>query len=740
MHGTVRPPWIIVTRELDCTPVRVQFGKLRLAQFARYWHRDRSLPSGDQWRLLSADEMQKAGRRLPSYGIIEMLAQRGALLWAEEAPSKPGAYKVNKEDLMLRPCYLERGNGSTLYHGLDAATTQFDMQSLQSMTWDTDFVILFVDSDLAPACNRMKMNVRMHAMEHNEQTAPTQGKFLFVSGECLGHRFHRDIEQTSESKTLIPKLYSTSFSFSLADTYSKVLIELRSIIEEDLVVGFYPGTPPPDGPWKGHCNALVTFLIGRLIKDEEARVPILKEWREVINFDFRQGFFQHYCFKQGCCEGQQRHIAVERIFSLLVDVVVGKLGTDLPSITRWYTFEKHLHCQTLGQITAQLLPRLVRRSFTEEQRADDEDPDDYHGQVSKKKKQSLEFHTGREDTSLELLLASRFVSPVGDMSLRLQELDGGGSAVAHLCNISFETGILFKCQRELFEAFSFWDLRDSGAYMAGACNHMESFQIPRSRMIDEARAYATSLGAAVYCVELKFHSWPWRQLSGHFLVGKRVRSARSGRVSQDGQELVHEQFWTSRSCCRDKYWSEPVHSRLRSQDDLRSSSMVQLRATLARHLKATNMNLESDISEIRASVPSTKRAPNAEKQLYLAHLDRLMKVHLRNGHADCRGEESRDELLARGLALEGRSAPSWRRPDNAALNAALNVAVAGPVALGPCDGPSGFVPQLAPTDDGVHSCSALRARVVRCAVQNILCVLLIVALLEVAPRISMVAR
>jgi hypothetical protein len=75
------------------------------------------------------------------------------------------------------------------------------------------------------------------------------------------------------------------------------------------------------------------------------------------------------------------------------------------------------------------------------------------------------------------------------------------------------------------------------------------------------------------------------------------------------------------------------------------------------------MALESLLAELRVSVPHSKKAPNAEKTGYLAHINQLMKRHQQAGRQDSRGTHSRKDLLRMGVPLEQRASSSAPRPD-----------------------------------------------------------------------------
>jgi hypothetical protein len=69
-------------RSHDSTPIRVAFGQLGdLASAARYWHKDKITGSSS---LLTLDEYSSIYTKLPSFGIVEMLAQKGVVAWPVE--------------------------------------------------------------------------------------------------------------------------------------------------------------------------------------------------------------------------------------------------------------------------------------------------------------------------------------------------------------------------------------------------------------------------------------------------------------------------------------------------------------------------------------------------------------------------------------------------------------------------------------------------------------------------------
>jgi hypothetical protein len=126
----------------------------------------------------------------------------------------------------------------------------------------------------------------------------------------------------------------------------------------------------------------------------------------------------------------------------------------------------------------------------------------------------------------------------------------------------------------------------------------------------------------------------------------------------------NKQFFDAPPCCIDSWFGEPLRAKLSSADDLSTPDMKLLLHRIANQFaKTTNMMLEGLLSEIKSSVPSGKRSPNAEKVSFLAHLHQTLKQHVARGRHDSRGPEPRDKLIKEGVPLEHSSCSTWARPD-----------------------------------------------------------------------------
>ena len=137
------------------------------------------------------------------------------------------------------------------------------------------------------------------------QNAVGPGVILLFHRGCLGHKFHRDQERQFSTKELIPKLYNTAWLSNLTGVYERMISVLKEIIAEDLAVGFFPHTRPPQAHWRQHLGTLLDVTVTRLHsphdKDvKEIEMASLKsEWLEVFNGDPRARGLQHFCWKEG---------------------------------------------------------------------------------------------------------------------------------------------------------------------------------------------------------------------------------------------------------------------------------------------------------------------------------------------------------------------------------------------------------------------------------------------------------
>jgi hypothetical protein len=358
----------------DCTPVRVQFGSLReLADVARFWHFDREQAS---WKLLTSTEFGRAAGPLPKFGTVELMAQSFRIHWSVKLED---FMSVESRQLRMPVCYLARSTGSNMLAALHAACPSIDFAHLRLIAQlGVNFVFLYVGSDLASSGGRLKFELARRATEYNQARSAHEGCIILVDGQCAAHVLHREIESAFSTVQLIPKLYATAFSISMAGTFARVVQHLEAIVRRDLVTGFHPHMRPPSDDALSHTKALAEVCILRVryvrARTEDGSVvpddlqQLFDEYLNIFNGDLRRPRIEHFCHDVHCCQdasGQphDRDVAVKRIVNVLMGVCFDSAGHDLPSATRWSTFSPHLARQAIGLFTHDVLARVAGSAF-----------------------------------------------------------------------------------------------------------------------------------------------------------------------------------------------------------------------------------------------------------------------------------------------------------------------------------------------------------------------------------------
>jgi hypothetical protein len=309
-----------------------------------------------------------------------MMAQTGCLAW----PVQHGDFTaVEQRDLLFPPCFVERTNGSTIFAAVEGADPSLDIDKLIALTYTVPFVVVFLGSDLASSCQRMKQEYSRRIRAHN-LIADSIGAvvILLVDGPCVAHVLHREVEAAFDTHKLIPRLYSTAWSVSLPSFYSNIISALHRIVEDDLSVGFFPGVCSPSRESQEHAAnlaelSLVSYKFARGAWEDGGEASdkseaILADFKRLLNGDLRAPRIEHYCHAPGCCDGRQRAAAVKAIVTLLSECFFNSMGVDLPAESRWYTFSPHLARQCGAFFTHRILYRVLSKAYTF-------DPQDSHG-------------------------------------------------------------------------------------------------------------------------------------------------------------------------------------------------------------------------------------------------------------------------------------------------------------------------------------------------------------------------
>ena len=653
--------WFLLEDAHDCTPVKVNFGNLRrdLAPHARYWHNEKIEGCADvKWRLLSAEDFRTVSRKeFPPSGIVELLAHLQRISWPKETRGFMG---VESKRARLRPCYLQRGNGSTIYAALARDHTFITFEDLCSMAHEIPFVLWNVNSDLASSCQRGKMEKARQARMHNDRALEpesTIGVIMFISGECVGHIFHREIEKEFETQRLIPRLYDAAWCVTLPGMYSSMVQAFDRIVSGDWEFGFFPHVQPPDPAWERHRKALVDLTLRRSLltraEQEDDHLTgslesLADEWQDFFNGDPRQPFLSHFCFKPGCCGGQDKEVSKARCRRLLQYALLFGVGKSLPSTTRWYTFSPHLASQALGLFTNKVYTRAQEMTHqarielpTSQTHAHSlrhacqrthityhillhsmhpqavaiSDENDFHAVSNKKKVQVMEVCANLPQHAETLALSLLTTFPLDHLSYRLQRLDFAGGSMLELTS-SQHYGSLPKCLRTCWELANTWYESPHATFLPALEWLLEALGVTPSVFRARALGKIVAVAAAAWCRLVLYLGFPWCLLSAHLLP-------------EHLQNQMWNEFLNLPSCCLDAWWGEPFLTKLLllAADTNRNVRDVieQVKPALlylSRKLRATNMALEGELSEIRCAAPSQRgHGPMAaEKLIYCGHL------------------------------------------------------------------------------------------------------------------------
>ena len=338
------------------------------------------------------------------------------------------------------------------------------------------------------------------------------GFILLLDSQCIAHILHREIESIFSTKSLIGKLYATSFSVSLPGSFASIYTAIRDIIAEDLSGFFYPGLAPPPG-LAGHAERLAHMTLLRTVSGsgliniadaEDSVIGLIGEFCCLFNGDLRADRVQHYAI-----DGLSMEVCIERM-SNLVSSWMSIMSKDLPASHRWYTFPKHLAVQSLCMFVHRLLPRVLERAWrpiTGDDDGDDPDADDFHRSSTKKRRTALEF-AGSGFQSAQLLgVALVTTSPLDRLSLHLQHLDHNRSSMRELTDTR-PSGMLLSAQSQLWAIANSWTDQRLSQQMDTLTWILDGMEGAEDSF-DNIRSASVGAAAAVWCrLELRCSRFP----------------------------------------------------------------------------------------------------------------------------------------------------------------------------------------------------------------------------------------
>ena len=335
--GALPVTWLVVERALDATPCKVTFGKLHplLAPVARYWWRD-DVPKSSgtkrdaaglqnkspepSWTTIShAEWMRRKKGKEPRSGTLELLGQSLRCSWAPVTDQASGGGVVITESPVVEPVYLARANAATLLAALELTCPFVALEKLMGLSEKIPRICLINSSDLCPANARMKHAIAYKLAVHNAASLSRGGGIiLFVDVHCSSHVLHNIVEKAFALHLFIPRMHSIAFSLSIPRTYAQVFRLLRTLVEHDLALGFFPDTKPP-AQHQASTETIVDMTLlrhrttrGRTDSMDDAAYDVrLGEVaiviKDLLNGDWAQPRLQHYCWKPGASPAPPLH-------------------------------------------------------------------------------------------------------------------------------------------------------------------------------------------------------------------------------------------------------------------------------------------------------------------------------------------------------------------------------------------------------------------------------------------------
>ena len=314
--------------------------------------------------------MRSKYNHTPKTGVVELMGQTAQMIW----PKVEGKIVVeNRKQFQVMPLFLRQTTGSCQLAALEQGMPELSLSSLIDMTKTMKCIVVNLSSDLAPSCQRLKFAVAERMLSHNASVLlRTQGQdvIILIDSQCVGHILHTIAEKVFSHTTLMPNLHSTAWLCTMPGTYAEMMRALEQIVREDLEEGFFPCCePPPEHMETNRVLAEMTVLAADSAKARQEdgvnsiREELANELCEVCTGNWTCGTVQHFCHKNGCCNGHRREVAVQRIVAVIAQAFFGGLATDIPSTTRWYTFLPQCSAQCGGMLCHNLMVRVLQRSM-----------------------------------------------------------------------------------------------------------------------------------------------------------------------------------------------------------------------------------------------------------------------------------------------------------------------------------------------------------------------------------------
>ena len=255
----------------------------------------------DRWQALPIEQFRNvSGRPVPRRGIVEVLAQRMDVHWAEGI----GTYH---REILVPPQVLQYCRASCLMTGVHEGVPSFSIPELIKLAALMRFFMLAELPDGASSCRR-KLWATYARLPKNA---------LFVAGACAAHQAHRIFQQ--DCAVLIADVYHLKCVTQLTSHANRLREVSALIVDRDLLVLDMKQVSDDEfSEWRRHREQVLEHSLyrrahrtrGRLDgpgdalemnRDEAALNRRASMMCEMLNGDFRKQCFIHV--ERGCCPG-----------------------------------------------------------------------------------------------------------------------------------------------------------------------------------------------------------------------------------------------------------------------------------------------------------------------------------------------------------------------------------------------------------------------------------------------------
>ena len=156
-------------------------------------------------------------KKLPKWGIVELMAQRVRLHWESRG-------RREDREVFVPPSVVENGTSSAIHTAVEKSVAPLSISSFKEMCQHVRFAIYDETPDNSTANLRKQL-----------WTAPLlPDNALYSPGGCVVHKLQRVIEHTTAAERTVGNVYAVAFVCSLNGHRSKMLAALWRAICRNL--------------------------------------------------------------------------------------------------------------------------------------------------------------------------------------------------------------------------------------------------------------------------------------------------------------------------------------------------------------------------------------------------------------------------------------------------------------------------------------------------------------------------